>query len=72
MYNPISVQIVKLPEYAEKLSTFVTEEKIGTATRAVKTLSNLNVENIPAKYTIADYITNLNESPYVYLDCPCQ
>ena len=59
MYNPISVQIVKLPEYAEKLSTFVTEEKIGTATRAVKTLSNLNVENIPAKYTIADYITNV-------------
>lgn len=59
MYNPISEQIAKIPDYTTELSTFVTDEKITTASRAVKTLTNLDVSSIPDKYTINDYITNI-------------
>lgn len=59
IYNPISEQIAKIPDYATELSTFVTDEKVGTASRAIKTLTSLDVNNIPAQYTINDYITNV-------------
>lgn len=59
MYNPISAQIAKIPNYVTELSTFVTDEKISTASKAIKTLTSLDVANIPAKYTINDYITNV-------------
>jgi YidC/Oxa1 family membrane protein insertase len=59
MYNPISEQIAKIPDFATELSTFVTDERISTASRAVKTLTNLDMANIPARYTISDYITNI-------------
>lgn len=59
MYDPISAEIAKIPDVVTELSTFVTDEKITTAQRAVKTLSNLDVNNIPSNYTLADYITNI-------------
>lgn len=59
MYDPISAQIAKIPDYTTELSTFVTDEKISTASRAIKTLTNLDVTNIPARYTVNDYITNV-------------
>lgn len=59
MYDPISAEIAKIPDVVTKLSTFVTDEKITTAQRAVNTLSKLDLNNIPSNYTLADYITNI-------------
>ena len=59
MYRPISEQIAKIDDYKTVLSTFVTEEKVTTATRAVKMLTDLDETKIPARYTIYDYITNV-------------
>ena len=59
MYRPISEQIAKIDDYKTVLSTFVTEEKVSTATRAVKMLTDLDETKIPARYTIYDYITNI-------------
>lgn len=46
LYVPIAEQIRKVEGFATTLSTFVTDNKISTAGKAIKTLSNLDVNAV--------------------------
>lgn len=59
LYTPIAQQILKVKDYVPTLSTFVTDNKIGTASRAIKTLSNLDA-NAVTDNNIIDIISQFS------------
>lgn len=46
LYEPIAQQILKVNDYANTLSTFVTDNKISTASKAIKTLTKLDPSSV--------------------------
>lgn len=59
LYVPIAEQIRKVEGFATTLSTFVTDNKISTAGKAIKTLSNLDV-NAVTDNNIIDVISQFS------------
>lgn len=59
LYIPIAQQILKVKDYATTISTFVTDNKIGTATRAMNTLSKLDA-NAVTDNNIIDIISQFS------------
>lgn len=59
LYTPIAQQILKTKDYVSTLSTFVTDNKIGTASRAVSTLSKLDI-NAVTDNNIIDIISQFS------------
>ncbi len=46
LYEPIAQEIMKVTDYASTLSTFVDENKVSTAAKAIKTLSKLDAGSV--------------------------
>lgn len=46
LYIPIAEQILKVEKYAETISTFVTDNKITTASKGINTLSKLDAASV--------------------------
>lgn len=59
LYTPIAQQILKMKDYATTISTFVTDNKINTATRAINTLSKLDA-NAVTDNNIIDIISQFS------------
>lgn len=61
LYTPVAQQILKIKDYAETISTFVTDNKISTASRAVTTLTKqLDAGNSITDNHIIDIISQFS------------
>lgn len=63
LYTPIAEQIMKVSNYTETLSTFVTDNKISTASRAINALSKLDVGNV-TNNNIIDVISQFSATQW--------
>lgn len=63
LYTPIAQQILKVKDYAETITTFVSDNKISTASRAINTLSKLDASNVNDNHII-DIISQFSVSQW--------
>lgn len=63
LYAPIAEQILKVNDYAQTLSTFVTDNKISTASKAINTLSKLDAGNV-TNNNIVDVISQFSTTQW--------
>lgn len=63
LYEPIAQEIRKVADYTSTLSTFVDENKISTAAKAIKTLGKLDTESITDN-NIIDVISQFSSTQW--------
>lgn len=63
LYTPIAEQIMKVSNYAQALSTFVADNKISTASKAINTLTKLDAGNV-TNNNIIDVISQFSTTQW--------